>query len=195
MGYQPRQERTEYVPRDYGGQFKCHYCGQEGHGFRVCKSRDGHIRMGKIKELADGRVALPDGTPLTWEPGKFTLNKVEDYHASKQVEALYHGRQSNSVLQLVQDVSMNNSLYKNKPRDTRDDIIRNLTALLNMNYREQPEEIEPVASTSMAQPRQLSEAEAEDAYEQASRKEREELILVMKKLDHLKDDDSGFIST
>lgn len=68
---------------------------------RFCTAKEGHLRMGKIIETGDGKLALPDNTPLTYDSGKPALLRVEEFHAMKKVDAMYQGQSMGSVMQFA----------------------------------------------------------------------------------------------
>ena len=196
-GFPPRPEgfsRPDYAPRqDFGNNYKCFYCGLGGHVMRFCTAKEGHLRMGKIIEMGDGKLGLPDGTPLTYDASKPALLGVEEFHAMKKVDAMYQGQGMGSVMQFsqIKELAGSNSLYTNKPKDSRDELIGQLKALLGRT--ETVPEKAPAPVISM--PRSIDMIDYSNAYEVAAKKERDELMSMLNQLDYSRGEDLGFTST
>lgn len=196
-GFPQRPEgfsRPDYVPRqDFGNNYKCFYCGLGGHVMRFCTAKEGHLRMGKIIETGDGKLALPDNTPLTYDSGKPALLRVEEFHAMKKVDAMYQGQSMGSVMQFAQikELAGSNSVYTNKPKDHRDELIsqlRNIIGRADTASERAPAPIVPI-------PKQIDMMDYSNAYEIAAKKERDELMSMMNQLDYSREEDLGFTST
>ena len=185
-GFPPRPEgfsRPDYAPRqDFGNNYKCFYCGLGGHVMRFCTAKEGHLRMGKIIEMGDGKLGLPDGTPLTYDASKPALLGVEEFHAMKKVDAMYQGQGMGSVMQFsqIKELAGSNSLYTNKPKDSRDELIGQLKALLGRT--ETVHEKAPAPVISM--PRSIDMIDYSNTYEGAAKKERDELMSMLNQLDY-----------
>ena len=160
---------------------------------RYCTAKDSHLRMGKIIETGDGKLALPDGTTLTYDQNKPALLRVEEFHAMKKVDAMYHSQPMGSVMQFAQikELAGNNSVYTNKPKDSRDELIGQLKALLGRT--ETVPEKAPAPVISM--PRSIDMIDYSNAYEVAAKKERDELMSMLNQLDYSRGEDLGFTST
>ena len=148
----PRYQNQE--GRQNAGQ--CHYCHQPGHFIINCPARQLHLESGKII-LENGRVRFPDGKQIPWEPAdKTPREKVEEFHAVKETNAQFYHCDSEipGMMQMpYKDARV--SLYTNKPRDTRDEVIEKMRheveaqTVLNHNIV-QPTISQPTASTPVA---------------------------------------------
>ena len=111
--------------RQNAGQ--CHYCHQPGHFIINCPARQLHLESGKII-LKNGRVRFPDGKQIPWEPAdKTPREKVEEFHAVKETNAqFYHCDSEIPGMMQMPYKDTRFSLYTNKPRDTRDEVIEKM---------------------------------------------------------------------
>jgi hypothetical protein len=112
-----------------------------------------HLESGKVI-LENGRTRFPDGKLIPWEPADKALkDKVEEYHAVKETNAqFYHCNSEIPGMMQIPYKDMWVSLYTNKLRDTRDELIEKMRnevetqAVLNHNI------VQPMAPQPMAKP-------------------------------------------
>jgi hypothetical protein len=134
----------------------CHYCHQTGHFINSCPARQVHLDNGKVI-IDNGRTRFPDGKPIPWEPtDKTPRDKVEEYHAVRETNAqFYHCDSEIPGMMHIPYKDTRYSLYTNKPRDTRDELIEKMRseveaqAVLNHNVV-QPAVPQPRANTTVA---------------------------------------------
>ena len=153
--YAPQGQRYQN-PEGRQNSGQCHYCHQTGHFISSCPTRQAHLESGKII-VENGRVRFPDGKQIPWEPAdKSPKDKVEEFHAVRETNAQFYHCDSEipGMMQMpYKDTRL--SLYTNKPRDTRDELIEKMRceveaqAVLNHNIV-QPTASQPVVNTQVA---------------------------------------------
>ena len=203
--YEPRAPNPSYARPEYPTTMKCFYCGLQGHTFNRCPAKEAHIQLGKIIDKGS-RVHLPDHTYLGVDPNRTILSRVEEYHAQKKLDSNYLNYGGQSVLQLaqIQQQVGPNSVFTNKAKDTRDDLISALqkeNASLKVLMNGHSEVLPTMAASSSSSdldlvPRRLPDPEEYgDRYHDALRKEREELMSLISQLDYSQPEAAGFTST
>ncbi len=202
--YEPRAPNPAYARPEYPSTLKCFYCGLQGHTFNRCPAKEAHIQLGKIIDKGS-RVHLPDHTYLGVDPNRTILSRVEEYHAQKKLDSNYLNYGGQSVLQLaqIQQQVGSNSVFTNKAKDTRDDLISVLqkeNASLKVLMNGHPEVLPTMAVPSPPDldpvPRRLPDPEEYgDRFHDALRKEREELMSLISQLDYSQPEAAGFTST
>jgi len=134
----------------------CHYCHQTGHFISSCPARQAHLESGKVI-VENRRTRFPDGKQIPWEPtDKTPREKVEEFHAVKETNAqFYHCDSEIPGMMQIPYKDTRFSLYTNKLRDTRDELIEKMRyeveaqAVLNHNIV-QPTAPQPMANTTVA---------------------------------------------
>ena len=121
------------------GTGSCHYCHQSGHFMFECLVKNQHLQEGKVKVGADGRLRLPDGSLIPWDPAGNPMRKAVEEYAMRNSLVYSHGNDA--------QMSSNSSSYSYSSRDPKDELIDQL--------RQQMAELEfknQFAGESLSQP-------------------------------------------
>jgi hypothetical protein len=140
--YNPQPPYAPQPPRfqNQGYSGTCHYCHQQGHFMGDCPIKMSHLEDGKVKIGADGRLRLPDGRMLGSDPtGPSMKDKAEEYATKQVVQQAYgympmfeeYGSHTPGILPMPVNLQ-GASMYTNRIRDQRDEIIEQLSQKIAM---------------------------------------------------------------
>lgn len=127
----PPAPRTLYAPPQASGQprppypFNCYYCQESGHMSNDCLHKKSHIEKGWIRQEGT-QVRLKDGSYMPKGEGSIK-SKVEKHYAQSgksQMMAGMYPMPANTYA----------SMYVNKERDVRDEVIQDLRDRMEYGY-------------------------------------------------------------
>jgi hypothetical protein len=72
---QPRQFQYQQRPEQ-----RCFYCKQTGHMVAECLVRQQDLSAGRVSITEAGRLQLPDGSPIPWDPSRAIKERVDEWH-------------------------------------------------------------------------------------------------------------------
>ena len=100
--FRPRAEQT------------CYYCKQPGHIVAECMVRQQDLTSGKVILNEAGRLQLPDGSALPWDPSRPIKECVDDWYKKQgiTVQQAYLAPPGMVYLQLYQPASSLDKVYE-----------------------------------------------------------------------------------
>ena len=120
---QQNQDNNQYAPRENNNE--CFYCGKPGHYIDKCTVRAEDLAAGTII-IQDNEVRFPDGSKLPYAKGVSMKSRIEQWTSARKNRQLYAADfEQNPGLANVAPQRYY-SLYTDRLRDCRDDIIDNM---------------------------------------------------------------------
>ncbi|PBK68128.1 hypothetical protein ARMSODRAFT_888275 [Armillaria solidipes] len=119
------QKMPRPMSRDAGPSDNCWYDWKPGHFIRDCQNVQKHVAEGLLK-LVDRKFMMANGTPIPCEPAHLCPMDCMLATLSKRQEQMFWEDVSGPAGVFNISLPDNTSLYANKPRDARDEVIDKL---------------------------------------------------------------------
>ncbi len=120
-----RQPRPQNEHSGGGPNDNCWYDWKPGHYVRDCQNVQKHVAEGLLK-LVDRKFMMMDGTPIPREPAHLCPMDRMLASLNKKQEQMFWEDVSGAAGIFNINIPDNTSLYANKPRDARDEVIDKL---------------------------------------------------------------------
>ena len=129
--FRPRAEQT------------CYYCKQPGHIVAECTVRQQDLTSGKVILNEAGRLQLPDGSALPWDPSRPIKERVDDWYKKQGITAqqAYLAPPSMVYSQLYQPASSLDEVYEEQISMLQQELDQKKAFLRGKPVGKTPEEV------------------------------------------------------
>lgn len=139
-GGPPPPRQFQYAPRP---EQRCFYCKQPGHIVAECGMRQQDLTSGKVILTESGRLQLPDGSSLPWDPSRAIKDRVEDWHKknSQPAQQSYLAPPNMVYAQMYQPASSLDEMYEEQIHALQQELDQKKAFLRGKSVVKSPEEV------------------------------------------------------